>query len=303
LFEVTVRETAVRSALFLTNLNEDLPMQLLTKKTYLPNLVIIGAMKGGTTSLHKYLSYHPQIAMSDFKELDFFIEQFNWQHGLDWYRANFTTAADVRGEASPNYTKCHLFTGVPERMSRILPEAKLIYLVRDPIKRAISHYIHAVARGRENRSLDDALICDRENNYINTSLYFMQIERYLQYYSPEQILLVTQESLATDRLNTLQTVFRFLNVDSEFQDPRFSQASHESASKKQPTPLRLKLLQVPGGRLISKAISLVNPDSIGTAIAKPKLSSTSHQHLTELFHDDLQKLRQFTGQSFANWSV
>ncbi len=278
-------------------------MQLLTKQTYLPNLVIMGAMKCGTTSLHKYLSYHPQIAMSDFKELDFFVEQFSWQKGLDWYRSNFTNAAEVRGEASPNYTKCHLFSGVPDRMYRTLPEAKLIYLVRDPIKRSISHYIHAVARGRENRNIDEALTGDRENNYIQTSRYFMQLDRYLQYYAPEQILLVTQENLATDRLNTLQTIFRFLNVDSDFQDPRFSEASHESASKKQPTSLRLKLLQIPGGRLVSKAISLVNPDSIGTAIAKPTLSSSSRQQLAEMFHDDLQKLRQFAGQSFANWSV
>jgi Sulfotransferase domain len=278
-------------------------MQLLTKTTYLPNLVTIGAMKCGTTSLHEYLSYHPQIFMSDRKELDFFVEKFNWSKGVDWYRSNFNASADILGESSPNYTKCHLFEKVPDRMYRIIPEAKLIYVVRDPISRLVSHYIHAVARGRENRSIDEILDNPQENNYIQTSLYFMQVERYLEYYSPDSILFIAQEDLAGDRLKTLQKIFHFLHVDSQFDDPKFSQIIHESSGKKQPTQLRLQLLKLPGGRLISKAISLVNPESIGRSISKPKLSEGSREKLVELFHEDACKLRGLTGQSFEKWSV
>jgi len=112
------------------------------KKGNLPNLIIIGAMKCATTSLHYYLNLHPQISMSEEKELDFFIHKNNWHKGIEWYKTNFTGNASVYGESSPNYTKYPFFNGVPERMHAVVPDAKLIYVVRDPIERIISHYIH-----------------------------------------------------------------------------------------------------------------------------------------------------------------
>src|SRR5947208_13622101 len=97
----------------------------------LPNLVVIGAQKCGTSGLHYYLSLHPEISMSKPKELNFFIAERNYPRGLDWYRAHFDPTAKVRGESSPNYTAYPLHVGVPERMHSIVPDAKLLYLVRD----------------------------------------------------------------------------------------------------------------------------------------------------------------------------
>src|SRR5688500_4466677 len=118
-----------------------------------PNLIVIGGLKCGTTSLHHYLNLHPQIAMSRPKELNFFVEELNWELGTDWYTSHFDPAADVRGETSPHYTNRPRFEGVAERIAESAPGARLIYMVRDPIKRLLSHYVHNVAGGYEQRSL------------------------------------------------------------------------------------------------------------------------------------------------------
>ena len=117
----------------------------------LPNLIIIGAMKCGTSALHQYLDQHPDIAMSKEKELDFFIEDRNWRKGLDWYRSMFPDSGVVRGEASPDYTHYPAIPGVPERMHTVVPGAKLIYMVRDPVERMLSQYMHNRWTGIETR--------------------------------------------------------------------------------------------------------------------------------------------------------
>src|SRR5687768_8813331 len=101
----------------------------------LPNLIIIGAMKCGTTSMHGYLRRHRQIEMSGTKELDFFIAGRNWEKGPDWYASQFPGGTAIRGESSPNYTSALIFPGVPERMHSVVPDARLLFMVRDPVDR------------------------------------------------------------------------------------------------------------------------------------------------------------------------
>ncbi|MCG8468872.1 MAG: hypothetical protein MJB57_11825 [Gemmatimonadetes bacterium] len=115
----------------------------------LPNLVVVGAQKCGTSALHYYLDLHPAIAMSRPKELNYFIEDRNWSRGPEWYVKRFDGRAPVRGETSPNYTAHPTFDGVPERMAASIPDARLIYIVRDPIERIRAHWIHNYARRRE----------------------------------------------------------------------------------------------------------------------------------------------------------
>ena len=114
----------------------------------LPTWITIGAMKSATTSLHRYLAEHPDIAVSEPKELDFFIEPRYGKLGLDWYRRQFGSAAIAAGESSVNYTKCHKYPGVAARMHRHLPDVRLIYMVRDPFDRIESHWVHAVGEGQ-----------------------------------------------------------------------------------------------------------------------------------------------------------
>ena len=137
----------------------------------LPNFIVIGAMKSGTTSLFHYLQAHPQVFMSPLKEVEFFVEEKNWRRGMDWYRAQFAGASPgalAIGEASTAYTKYPEYPGVPERIASSLPDARLIYILRDPIERIRSHYQHRVLSGAEREPLERAVLNDER--YMNLSL-------------------------------------------------------------------------------------------------------------------------------------
>ena len=100
-----------------------------------PNLIIIGAAKAGTTSLHYYLGLHPEISMSQRKELRFFSHEKYWSRGIEWYESHFSGIAKIYGETSPSYAMYPRYPDPPERMHALVPHAKLIYVVSDPIER------------------------------------------------------------------------------------------------------------------------------------------------------------------------
>lgn len=265
-------------------------------------------MKCGTTSLHSYLDIHPQIFMSRIKELNFFVQEENWRQGLSWYESNFPTSAKIMGESSPNYTKYPMFKGVPERMHSIIPDAKLIYMVRDPIKRLVSHYIHRVADGLERKSFTETLKDLSNNHLVNCSRYYMQLEKFLGYYSAANILVISLEELAGDPTNTLSKVFRFLNVNPAFSDESFYKVLHESSSKMAPTNLNLLIKELPKAQKIRGLMYRVLQPKLAKQLLyrpleKPVLTESLHQALVDLLAEDVAKLRAFTGREFPEWSL
>src|SRR5215211_1496876 len=156
------------------------------RRSTLPNLIVIGGLKCGTTSLHHYLNLHPQVEMSRPKELNFFVAELNWPLGADWYASHFEASAPIRGESSPHYTNRPRFNGVAARMRSVLGEPGLIYMVRDPLDRMLSHYIHNVAGGYEDRPLTEAL-ADPHSSYVARSRYFFQLEPYLEAFGGRRI--------------------------------------------------------------------------------------------------------------------
>jgi Sulfotransferase domain len=265
----------------------------------LPNLILIGAMKCGTSSLHQYLNLHPQISMSVTKELDFFIAEKNWTKGLDWYQRQFSTPAKVIGESSPNYTKYPIFAGVPERMHRVLPQAKLIYLVRDPVQRLYSHYLHQYTNRQEFRSLAQIINQLEQSHYWKTSQYGLQLEQFLHYYDRSQILVMSLESLAKNRLQALQHIFRFLEVDNQFTHPDFTEVAHRSQDKKRLTAFGAWLYSLPmGGRLAQ-----VIPYGIAQPVIQPSIDPQDWQVIQHHLQADVDYFRELTGQPFPEWSL
>lgn len=126
----------------------------------LPTFVVIGAMKAGTVSLRHYLDEHPDVFLGRggmFGEPNYFVAEYNWSRGRAWYESLFADAdadagqAGAIGECSPSYTMAPAFPGVPERMAAVIPDARLVYVVRDPVARMQSMYMHQVSAGRERR--------------------------------------------------------------------------------------------------------------------------------------------------------
>jgi hypothetical protein len=275
----------------------------------LPNLIIIGGMKCGTTSLHYYLHQHPQISMCREKELNFFILEHNWHKGIEWYQSNFTGEEKVHGEASPGYTN-PFFAGVPERMHSIAPHVKLIYILRDPIDRIISHYIDYYATRRENRKLADALRDLDDNPCILQSKYYTQLRRYLDYYLKGKILIITLEDLHRDPRQTMKDVFGFLDVDSSFYSPSFSTVKHASSSKRRLNRFGHFLAQTVGLRLVARLPPDIRQRSrillslpLSRKIEPPVLSDSLRKDLIDNLRDDINRLREFTGKDFEDWCL
>lgn len=276
----------------------------------LPNLIIIGAQKCGTSGLHYYLGLHPEVSMSTPKELNFFIAERNWGRGLCWYSRHFDPDARCRGEASPNYTAFPQHTGVPERMAEVVPDAKLVYIVRDPLDRIAAHYVHNFAKRREKGDLRETLL-HPNTSYVSRSKYFTQLQRFLAHYDREQVLVIENLDLRDDRAATLRRVFEFAGVDAGFEHPKFEQVRHSTSRKKRATKMgmRVQRLSRTGfGRRIPRrawlALDVALP--LSKPIAKPsdaELRGALGEEVIEVLHEDAERLRQFTGRDLANWSV
>ena len=209
----------------------------------LPDFVIIGAMKSGTTSLYDFLIKNPAIASASKKELHYFSLQHNF--GKLWYCSNFpsnlsrhyfykkTNQKLLSGEASPTYL---FYPEVPGRMREILPDAKLIVILRNPVDRAHSHYHHSLRQNRETLSFEkvikleeerlagvrerlirDPFSCDNHYHhysYLRKGIYADQLENWFRHYNRKQFLILTTDDLRKNPQQTLDQIFDFLEVSS-----------------------------------------------------------------------------------------
>ncbi len=277
----------------------------------LPNLIIVGGLKCGTTSLHHYLNLHPQVEMSRPKELNFFVAELNWELGPDWYASHFDRKALVRGESSPHYTNLPRFTGVPERMHELLGgQTRIVYMVRDPIERILSHYLHNVGGGYETRPIEEAL-ADPGSSYIARSRYAMQIEPYLETFDRTHVLIVDNAELANERAATMHRVFEFCEVDPDFVSEQFER-EWETGSGKQEGGFRLmdRAVRLPGLRALDRnfdrlpeslrwLVERVVHDPGKGAAPKPTLDPALRDRIRELLAEDVTDLERITGRRFG----
>ncbi len=270
----------------------------------LPTFLVIGAMKGGTTSLYYYLDEHPEIGMSVRKETDFFLDDpGNGERGREGYASLFPEAP-MRGECAPNYTKRHLFDGVPARIASVCPDVKLIYLVRDPIERTVSHYVGARMQDREDRSFEAAVANPETSNYVRTSCYHWQLRPYRDCFAEEQILVLPSEALKEEPAATLQTIYRFLGVDDTFRNQRTERQFNVAAAKKKRSGwVRWLSHQVPQ-RWKDRLRPHLPLDWLpGERVPRPVVSPAVRTHLEAVFRPDVEALRAWTGRDFAAWTV
>lgn len=242
----------------------------------LPTFLIIGAMKCGTTALHGLLGHHPQVAVSMPKELNFFFgtrpppadaldpwAAGNHWRGPGWYAAHFPADVPVRGDASPGYTSPS-HPHVADRVAALLPDVRLVYLVRDPIARAVSQHRHHRRDGAEPRPLAGALL-DPDSQYLARSRYHERLAPFLDRVPQDRILITTTEDLRARPTATMTRVLGFLGAD--------------------PPALPRACLPAP------------------TRAPPPALDPALRRRLVPLLRADADRLRQVAGRPFAGWSV
>ncbi|AUH33182.1 sulfotransferase family protein [Paracoccus tegillarcae] len=271
------------------------------------DFVVIGAMRAGTTTLHNTLSRHPQISMSRDKETDFFIAEKNLSRGADWYRGQFDPQRPLWGEASPNYTKARDFAGVPERVAQRAPDARLIYVVRDPVARAASQFEHSWTMGLL-RTLPEDLIGSHEyHSLIDISSYAKQLDLWHAHFPNDQILVVDFDALLAEPDVQVNRILAHVGAESMQLDKLASQNSGRQLSKV-PLPL-LRLAQGPMRPLLTTVLGPRMRDrlrrlaAIGPRRVTPSLPEPVLQHMRDDLAQDTARFREMTGLELAHWSV
>lgn len=296
----------------------------------LPNFLVIGAEKSGTTSLDDYLGQHPEIYMSPIKEPRFFALEghdlsFNGPGDrtaaisrssvteLDRYQALFEGVSGEKavGETSPIY----LYSPeAAERIRRHLPRAKVIAILRNPVDRAYSAYLQKVKEGREKLSFARALEEEEtrlQNNwapgwgYKRIGFYLAQLRRYYELFGAEQIRVYLYEDLESDPRCVLRDVFRLLEVDDRFIPD---------------TSRRYNVAAVPRSRVVFELVGRPNPVTsrlgphlpkpVGRAAARlrswnlvrpPRLSAETRRDLVALYRPDILRLQDLIGRDLSGW--
>lgn len=179
----------------------------------LPDFIIIGASKSGTTTLWQYLRQHPQVFLAEPKEPEFFSKDDRHALGVDSYKALFAPATDDQrcGEASTTYTRWPHFGDVPARMAEVIPNARLIYIMRHPVDRTYSNYRHRMRLDVPRWTFEEALEADPM--FIDTSMYMKQIEPYLACFPRESLLCLLLDDLKSDPGAVLQQVQAHIGVE------------------------------------------------------------------------------------------
>ncbi len=217
----------------------------------LPHFIVIGAQKAGTTSVHEWLLQHPGIHLPASKEAHYFT--LFHDKTVQWYANHYAGAqrGQLRGDITPYYAY-HPYAA--ERIAKLLPAVRLVYLVRDPVERTISHYFHEVRRGKESLSIGEALAAEPARlegaterlrqpgshdlahqcySYVARSRYEVQILHYRRFFAPSQLLVLRSEDLFANDSHTWQRLMTHIGAtphDSQHALPQANAGRGEAAS-------------------------------------------------------------------------
>ena len=271
----------------------------------LPDFLIIGAPRSGTSSLARYLRAHPEVFLARPKELHFFDREFH--RGLDWYRERFAGVDGERvvGEATPSY----LYRAeAVERMAAAVPSARLIAMLRDPVARAYSHYWMERMRGRERRSFAEAV--DAELHpvaggpgsagpegmaYLDRGRYLGQLQRVCEHYPRSALLVVLFDDVVSAPVESYRSVCRFLSVSDSFVPPLLGTPVNPSVAFRSLGLRRMaKRLPDPARRVVER---------VNTRIFRyPALDPALRARAAAFLEDDTAALGDWLGRDLSSWT-
>ncbi len=297
----------------------------------LPNFLVIGAGKGGTTSLHRWLAEHPQVYVSRIKETNFFTWETrrdgsadeplgrmefpvrSWEEYLELFAEG--AGAVARGEVSPSYLSR---PAVPARIAERLPEARLIAVLRHPVERAYSSYLMHARDGRERRTFAEAVRQELEGTadstlaagqlrYLRIGHYYRHLSRYWERFPDERMHIELFDDLKGDPGALVGRVYRFLGVDDSFR-PDLSARLNPSG-----VPRRSLLAPFLRKNRFSRVVRRLLPARCvpgveraydgwrGRQLVKPPLDPALRRELIERYRDDIERLSDRLSRDLSTW--
>ncbi len=271
--------------------------------TRLPTFVIVGAMKSGTTSLARWLKPHPQVFLSDVKELHFF--DVHYDKGADWYRGQFAGAGPslAVGEATPVYMYDER---APARMHALLPEARIVAILRNPVDRAYSHYWHNRQRGNELLDFREAVEREPERRqrddqpylhayaYMDRGRYLHQLQRLTASYAREQLLVETFDDLRQDPQSVYRRVCGFIGVDDTVELPAIGRTFNPAREYRS---LRVRVASRRLPRKLRYAVGKLN----SRPAEYPAMDADLRAQLVATTADDTAALSSWLGRDLSSW--
>ncbi len=292
------------------------------ERTKLPNFFVIGAMKAGTTSLYEYLRRHPQVFMTHVKEPHYFTgagRPFYSVHPqmartLEDYLSLFVSVSGERaiGEASPSYLP---FPEAPHRIRDVLPESKIVAILRDPVDRAFSSYSHRRARRLESaRSFGEAVAMelagnpdgDGDRDHVAYGFYGRQLAVYFELFDRSQVHVILQEDLARDPSRAIHDLYAFVGVDPTFNPGetkvynagtvpvKSARLQRMTAGRSRATPALNRVLPTPVRRRLWAAVDMRN------RVADP-CPQDVRTMLNEIYREDVRLLQGIIERDLDSW--
>jgi hypothetical protein len=267
--------------------------------TRFPDFIVIGAMKSATSTLHNQLSAQPGIFMSSPKEPNFFSDDKVYSQGLDWYSGLFNEAVaeNICGESSTHYTKLPDYPQTIQRLKAAIPQPKLIYVMRHPVDRLISHYMHQWSEGVISCDINQAI--DRYPELVDYSCYGMQITPYLQEFGSDAVLPLFFDNLKNSKDKALNRVGEFIGctepltwIDDLTQDNQSSQRirkfyGYELLVNWKPMAwVRKNLIPQSLRNRVKKQLIMQQ---------RPQISDVQRERITEIFNRDLKIVGDWLG--------
>jgi hypothetical protein len=286
----------------------------------LPNFLIVGAPKAGTTSLYYYLKGHPEVFMCSPKEPNFFSCVEIKKQKLYYEEVGIETIENYRrlfkgvrhekaiGEASVSYL---FYPDTPLKIKQLIPDAKIIILLRNPIQRAFSHYLMDRRLGYVSLAFDDIIYKRKEHpllhlyyqQYIELGLYYEQVKRYMDMFGQSQVKIYLTANLKSDLEGVIRNLCDFLGIDRSFP---FDLSEHYNVFEEPRSKLTSLLYTSSRLRWI---FSLLMPEQAGRLLKsklffhgdKPELDKETKNQLAMIFRNDIEKLEGLLNQDLSNW--
>ncbi len=257
-------------------------------------------MKCATTTLHEQLARQAGIFMSRPKEPNFFSDDENYERGVGWYGSLFDRARpeDLRGESSTHYTKLPTYPRTIDRMLRHLPRVKLIYVMRHPIDRLVSQYVHEVTVGQVSGDLCEAIASMPE--LIDYGRYAMQLHPYFEAFGAGSILPIFFHRLVSQPQAELERIGRFLGLSGPLRWDETLEPQNQGSDRLRPSAVRVALVQAPvltslRRRVVPRRISESIKGFWHARVKPPTITPALEARLREVFDADLAQLGDWLG--------
>lgn len=292
-------------------------------KNFKVNFICIGPERSGTTWLYQCLKEHPEICVSEPKEVNFFnssqsfwrkdlIDKTNYTKGLEWYKQHFNhcSSEKIVGEITPAYLHS---PEVPERIYNHFPDVKLIAILRNPIERLYSHYMYTKMKGfYELPSLEEVI--EKEKGFVEESAYLKHIQNYLKYFPREKILITIYEDIEKNPKVFIREVLKFLGAGDTFMPPSVNTTINPAgavALRNRAISIKDSIRSFPGGKLAlelfkktpfyKKAVDSLATKTGTVKVNYGKIHPETRKRLFEFYKEDINGLEKLLGRDLVFW--